>query len=260
MVTLWDLSFWFTSPFCSKPIDPKSTSRKTWGLKGRGFWNPIATLLPPDGLGSWINQYAGGMFGASLLSLLISIPLYVCATASVPIAAALVEGGLPLGAALVFLMAGPATNVATIGAVRSELGNRTTIVYLLTVVVGSLLLGLGFDFILEVPNIELMNHEHSTWWAQLSAILLMGIFTNFIWEEIQMKSSNVTTENSRHFSVKGMTCNGCVGRLQKVLDATDGIRNSNVTLEPGQAVIDATLSDNAIIQIIEGAGFEASST
>jgi uncharacterized membrane protein YraQ (UPF0718 family)/copper chaperone CopZ len=217
----------------------------------------ISMFIPADGLGGFINNYAGGPVGASLLALLISVPLYVCATASVPIAAALVHGGLPLGAALVFLMAGPATNVATIGAVRSELGTRTTIVYLGTVIIGSLLLGLGFDFVLQSTPMSHGGHEHYTWWAQLSAILLIGMWLYFLWEDISMSNTtNQTSDNTKVFNVEGMTCGGCVNRLKKVLERTDGVEAATVTLEPGEAHVTSTLSDAAIIQIIEGAGFD----
>ncbi|HPM83129.1 MAG TPA: permease, partial [Candidatus Anammoximicrobium sp.] len=81
----------------------------------------INVFVPPSylsGLGSL------GILPSAVAALAISVPLYVCATASVPIAAALVAGGLPTGAALVFLIAGPATNVATIGAVYRRYGGR----------------------------------------------------------------------------------------------------------------------------------------
>ena len=163
-------------------------------------------VIPADGLGDFINNYAGGTMGASLLALLISVPLYVCATASVPIAAALVHGGLPLGAALVFLMAGPATNVATIGAVRSELGNRTTLVYLGTVIIGSLLLGLSFDFVLQSSPMSHGSHEHHTWWAQLSAAHFGVHVGLLLWEDISMSSTNTntnTSDNTKKFAVEG---------------------------------------------------------
>ena len=78
-----------------------------------------------------------GLVGAYLGALIFSLPLYVCATASVPIAAALVSAGLPSGAALVFLMAGPATNAATLGAIHRAFGKKVTVSYLGTLVLGS---------------------------------------------------------------------------------------------------------------------------
>ncbi len=215
----------------------------------------ISTFIPADGMGTWINQYAWGSFGASLLALGISVPLYVCATASVPIAAALVQGGLPLGAALVFLMAGPATNVATIGAVREALGNRITTIYLSTVIVGSLLLGTLFDGVLDTTLTHAHAHEHQTWWAQGSAGVLLLLIAYFAYQEFTM-SNQETTDTMQTVAVDGMTCNGCVNRLHKVLSRLEGATDVVVTLEPGEAKVDGAVSRDSIVKAIEGAGFD----
>ena len=80
-----------------------------------------------------------------LLMLAFSIPLYVCATASTPIAAALILKGISPGAALVFLLAGPATNVASLTVLTGLLGKRATFLYLGSIAVFSLLFGLLVD-------------------------------------------------------------------------------------------------------------------
>ena len=217
----------------------------------------ISTLIPTNGLGAWIAQSSWGNIGASLLALAISIPLYVCATASVPIAAALVHGGLPLSAALVFLMAGPATNIATIGAVRDALGNRITTIYLSTVIVGSLLLGTLFDGVLTSSIDNIQMHEHHNWWAQASAIILIGLIGYFAFKDFTMhNSTHAHTDTTKTISVDGMTCNGCVSRLQKVLQRLDGVTEAVVTLEPGEAKVDGTILLDAIVSAIQGAGFD----
>lgn len=217
----------------------------------------ISTIVPAAGMGAWIGQSGWGNLSASLLALAISVPLYVCATASVPIAAALVQGGLPLGAALVFLMAGPATNVATIGAVKDALGNKITTIYLGTVIGGSLLLGSLFDWVLT-PSIEMgTHHEHGTVLAQISSVVLMALLGYFAFEELQISTQESTeTDTMTILKVEGMTCNGCVNRLQKVLARLDGVTNAVVTLEPGEAKVDGNISRQAIVDAIEGAGFD----
>ncbi len=228
-----------------------------WLVFGIVLSAAISTFMPPEGMGAWVSNTAWGSIGASVLALGISVPLYVCATASVPIAAALVQGGLPLGAALVFLMAGPATNVATIGAVRSALGNRITKIYLGTVIVGSLILGTLFDWVLTASISDVHAHEHETWWAQAAALLLLGLLGFFAIEELKMSlSKNEETDSMQTFAVEGMTCNGCVNRLQKVLNRLDGVDNAVVTLEPGEAKIDGSISRSTITAAIEGAGFD----
>ena len=96
----------------------------------------IQTWVPP----SFFQQsLAWGGLATNMAVLAISLPLYVCATASVPIAAALVAGGMPPGAALIFLMAGPATNVATMGAVLRGFGARILGIYLATIILCSII-------------------------------------------------------------------------------------------------------------------------
>ncbi len=134
----------------------------------------VTTLLPQDFFAGY--SWSGGLLGM-LVVVVISIPLYVCTTASVPIAAALVAAGLPAGSALVFLMAGPAVNMATIGAVGRTLGLRVTMLYLGTVVAMSLICGLLFDRLLATPTAaQLMHHPHSPdLIGVLSAVVLVGL-------------------------------------------------------------------------------------
>lgn len=148
-----------------------------------------------------IESLAGwGPLPGMLIALLIGIPLYVCATASVPIASALILAGLQPGAALVFLMAGPATNLATISAIGSQFGKKVTAVYLATVILGSILFALLFDWLFNV-NITEHAHEHQhqiPWWQILSAISLLGLIAFFIYERLSRKATgnNEVTGNS----------------------------------------------------------------
>jgi hypothetical protein len=101
----------------------------------------ITTLIPAETM----TKYLGGGLSAMLIMLAAGIPLYICATASTPIAAALILKGVSPGAALVFLLAGPATNVASLTVLFGILGKRATAVYLLTIAVMSVLCGLVLD-------------------------------------------------------------------------------------------------------------------
>ncbi|MDX2478952.1 MAG: permease, partial [Desulfuromusa sp.] len=108
-----------------------------WLLIGIGAAGVIATLVPDD----FFIRYLSNEFLSLLIMLGVGIPLYICASASTPVAAALVLKGLSPGAALVFLLAGPATNAATITVVSRYFGKKATLVYLLTVALCSLLFG-----------------------------------------------------------------------------------------------------------------------
>lgn len=132
---------------------------------------------------TWIAK-AGelGVWGAMLLVLLVSAPLYVCATASVPMAAALVAGGFPPAAALVFLMAGPATNTSTMGAIYARFGKRVLLIYLSVIVLGSLLSGWLFDFVLEAAVAEPKHlHAHNSHWSLLASVVMIGLIAYSAW-------------------------------------------------------------------------------
>ena len=111
-------------------------------------------------LGIIASAIIGTVFPAELLQgfryrwlyypavLLLSVPLYVCATASLPVAFALMQAGMPPGAAMVLLIAGPATNIATLGVVAKTLGKRTAAVYVIVIVISALIGGFLFDRLL----------------------------------------------------------------------------------------------------------------
>lgn len=112
-----------------------------WFFIGLLLAGLISALVPDD----LITSYLGGGFVAMLLMLAFGIPLYICATASTPIAAAMILKGVSPGAALVFMLAGPATNMATISVLVGMLGRRATVVYLTCIAVTALLFGLALD-------------------------------------------------------------------------------------------------------------------
>jgi hypothetical protein len=111
----------------------------------------LITVLIPDDL---FSRHLGSGLPAMLLMLAVGIPLYICATASTPIAAALILKGVSPGAALVFLLAGPATNMASITVLAGTLGKRATAVYLGAIAVCSVLLGLALDHVYAVLGIS----------------------------------------------------------------------------------------------------------
>lgn len=129
-----------------------------WLMIGLFFAALIQTYLPTSFLETW----GSGIF-AMLIMVLISIPMYICATASTPIAAALLLSGISPGAVLVFMMAGPATNIATLGVVYKELGSRALVGYLTGVLGGALFFGWLTDYLVEEFNFDvvpLVGMEH----------------------------------------------------------------------------------------------------
>ena len=120
-----------------------------FGILLAGF---IIALVPDDLIGG----YLGNPLLAMAAMLVAGIPMYVCATSSTPIAAALIMKGLNPGAALVFLLAGPATNVATLSMVSGMLGKRSVAIYLAAIVVCSFAMGLLVDFLYVTFQIQPM--------------------------------------------------------------------------------------------------------
>lgn len=111
----------------------------------------ISYLIPQ----SFIENYLGQGLGAMLVMLFAGIPLYICATASTPIASALIAKGMSPGVAMVFLLAGPATNIATIIAVGKFLGKRSLVIYLVSISVCSIILGLLLNKIYLISGMDI---------------------------------------------------------------------------------------------------------
>lgn len=129
-----------------------------WLLIGLIFATFVKTFLAA----SFLTSYGSGI-GAMLLMILISIPMYICATASTPIAAGFIMAGISPGTALVFMMAGPATNISTLGVIKKEMGLAVLIRYLLGIGSCSLGFGLLFDWALVYLTIDIasqMQHSH----------------------------------------------------------------------------------------------------
>lgn len=148
-----------------------------WGL----IIGALITVAIPDNLGELLQRYNWLSY---LIVLAIAVPMYVCATASLPIAAGLMLSGVSAGAAFVFLSAGPATNTVTIGVVKKILGTRSLYIYLGTIVVGSALFGLGLDYIFDKnaidPKALIHMGEHAGWFAYVSSVVLWGLVLWFI--------------------------------------------------------------------------------
>ena len=193
--------------------------------------------------------------------LVASVPLYVCATASVPIAASRIDAGLPTGAALVFLMAGPATNVATLGAIWRGFGGRAVAGYLGTIVVGSMALGMAYEPLLgSLTAQRIGGHEHMAWWAQGAAGILLAGFVWFAVEDLQAakarhKAARVAAR-AREIPIAGMTCGGRAARLQRVMNAHVVVETATVSFDTGLLVVTGRIDAETIRGAVEGAGFQ----
>jgi len=163
----------------------------SWLILGVVIAGLVATLVP-DGLFETVfaNETA-----SLLLMLLVGIPLYICASASTPIAAALVLKGLSPGAALVFLLAGPATNAATLTVVARFWGRRATLVYLASIAGCSLVLGWLVNRFYAWADIDISrwvqpsSAETVSHWGALSALVLLSLILRAHWAAKRTASS-----------------------------------------------------------------------
>ncbi len=222
----------------------------------------IDTFLPVGTLDVFADL---GPLGAGFAVLLISLPLYVCATASVPIAAAMVANGMPVGAALVFLMAGPATNVATIGAIYRAFGSRQLAVYLGVLIVGSLGFGALFDFGFN-PSHPL-QHSHGqaapVWWAVASACLMSALIARLAWLDLSRFVRDRWFDRPAdevEIAVSGLTCGNCERKLEGALLEVDGVLSAVVSRNPDRARVRGDVDRATIDRAIYAAGYRANST
>ena len=154
-----------------------------WLLLGILIAGILAALLPAD----FFTRHLENEFLSLLLMLGIGIPLYVCASASTPIAAALVLKGLSPGAALVFLLAGPATNAATIACVRRFWGGAATLVYLASIAACSLLLGWLTNRLYAWSGLDISRWVTASGpvggrpWEVAAAVLLAALLLRSCW-------------------------------------------------------------------------------
>ena len=130
-----------------------------WLLIGILLGGVISYTLPE----TFIQNYLGTGWQAMLVMLVIGIPLYICASASTPIAAALMLKGMSPGAALVFLLAGPATNTASLPVLIKFLGKRAVVLYLIAIAVCTLSFGMLVNYFADALGISaatVMLHAH----------------------------------------------------------------------------------------------------
>ena len=142
----------------------------------------LITVAVPDG---FFATFAHRPLLGMLLVLACAVPMYLCATGSIPIAVALMLKGMTPGAALVLLMAGPAVNVASILVIRKVLGKRTLWLYLAAIVGGALAFALGIDHLLprewfteNLATITAACHTHTPWFNVLCTIVLLALLVN----------------------------------------------------------------------------------
>ena len=222
----------------------------------------ISMIVPVD----FFASYFGNGFMGLIIMMFAGIPIYVCATASVPIALSLMSIGLSPGAAFVFLMTGPATNAATISTVWKILGKKTTFIYLSAVSGSSLVAGLFIN--LFSSEIDSHIHDHDHWmlpvWLQItSSVLFLGILINSLLR-LYFPSMFVSDESIKVneadlvVSVGGMTCNHCVNSVTNAISGVTNVEDVNVNLGSGETKINGNnINIDEVVESITSSGYSA---
>jgi len=217
---------------------PKDIGRALFiGLVVAGL---ISVVVPTEDF--FAGVFGGGIV-AILLMMLLGIPIYVCATASVPIAAALIMKGVSPGAALAFLMTGPATNAAAIATLWKIMGRRTAIIYLFTVALSAIGAGLVLDYIIGAsgeavaPGMQRMLPEPV---KIISAIVLLAVLAAALFRPFKKRAADSSIDkelDTATLSISGMHCSHCAESIERGLRESPGVDSVKVDLKKKNALI-----------------------
>lgn len=197
-----------------------------------------------------------------LAVLVIAIPMYVCATGSIPIAMSLVIKGLSPGTALVLLMAGPAANFASFTLISREMGRKAAVVYLISIVLGAMGFGLMIDYLLpaswfSIDSFATACHHHESlniFSTICSAILVILLSYSFI--NRKSHNHNIQSEMTTEYKVKGMNCSHCQASVTKAIASVQGVESVDVNLKSGIATVEGTHNADDVKAAVRSAGFD----
>ena len=228
----------------------------------------LITVYVPD---AFFQQFAGNSFLGIIMVLLFAIPMYLCATGSIPIAIALMLKGLTPGAALVLLMAGPAVNVASMLVIQRVMGTRTLLIYICSIVGGSVLFALGVDYLFPEGyfTASLVAKQACCTGASVfqwicTGILALLLINAMIHRFFLSKRCSCHTGEGQVCSIaapaallyiEGMKCNHCKANAEKAMNAVKGVQQVAIDLAAGTASLSGTFDVEEVITSVEGIGF-----
>lgn len=225
-----------------------------WLLAGILIGGAISYFVPGD----FIQRYLGTPYLAYPLMILAGIPMYVCATGSIPIAASLILKGMTPGAGLVFLITGPATNTATISFVLGRLGKKALVIYLFSITASAVLFGLlidllwagsGKDIRVLMPGMTMVPHHAASAAAFLLAALILASF---------IKRNNKTVRGAAVTCiVPDMECDHCVRTIKQALSGLDGVKEVAVDLKKKEVRLTGRVTEEEARKTINRAGYTA---
>lgn len=199
-----------------------------------------------------------------LVILVIAVPMYICSTGSIPVAAALMMKGLSPGAALVMLMAGPAVNLASILVVNKSMGRQFTSIYLLTIVVFSVLFGLllnasGIDFSTSAVLDTCCVNEAV--WPSPFKIICATLVTLILFYALMMKflsrfkKQQPVDPDTTVYRVEDMHCSHCEAAVVRAIENLQGVQSAKASASANTLVVKGPVSEEAVRSAVEGIGY-----
>ena len=236
-----------------------------------GKWLVVGLLIAAFITVAVPNEWLAALHDYKLLNMLIvlavAIPMYVCATGSIPIAVSLMAKGLTPGAGLVLLMAGPAVNSASMLVIGKVFGKRTLWLYLLSIIIGAMLFGLGIDYLLPAEWFTVQSgiteaacHDGGiSIFSYICTALLLVLMVRALWPwKHHHHHHDEGLASCIIYNVEGMNCSHCAANVEKAIAAVVGVEHVEVSLHEGRASITGSPSETDILQAVESIGFKAS--
>lgn len=194
--------------------------------------------------------------------LVIAIPMYVCATGSIPIALSLMLKGLSPGTALVLLMAGPAANFASFTLISREMGKKPAIIYLASIIIGAMAFGLAIDYLMpsEWFNVKALHEQaigctHFNLFSTICSGILVALLLYTFLKRFSHKHLD-TSAMTKESIISGMNCPHCQASVAKAIGAVAGVTEVDVNLSTGKATVEGEHSFDDIVAAVRNAGFD----
>ena len=223
----------------------------------------LITVFVPE---SFFALFAGNSLLSMLLVLVFAIPMYLCATGSIPIAVALMMKGLSPGTALVLLMAGPAVNAASMLVVGKVLGKKTLIIYILSITLGAILFGLGIDYLLPpewfsapIARMAECSECGPSIFNIICTITLILLLVNAMILRYRHKKNcteDACIEMEKIYKIEGLRCNRCKENAEKAIASIEGVESVSIDLASGEAVVKGTFDEASMKKAVESLGFK----
>lgn len=224
----------------------------------------LISALAPDNL---LANLPGGVYSSIALTTLIAVPFYICSTGSIPLSLALIASGLPVSAALVLLIAGPATNIATITTMRKTLGIRETTLYVFSLVLSSWIAALAYHLFLDTGSLagQHLHEMEPGVWKHLSGIALFALLANAYLSQrqesrtmsVDRREPTASNPETATLQIGGMTCSHCQSSALQGLLSLPFAKSVSVDLKSGRAQVNGDRIDREQIAAkMDSLGFE----